>query len=90
MKPFLSGVLDQTGKRVKGEIPGNLLELGRARLPVERLAEPEGRVQKIDEGGALGAKRAAVHRVIRVALHMNGPGLHISGAVGLGIDEDPA
>src|SRR5690606_23570685 len=53
------------------EVPGDFFELGAARLAVHRRLHPQRRADVVDGCRALGAKRAAVGRVVAVTLDMD-------------------
>src|SRR6184192_117427 len=83
-------VLHEARDPVEGLVPRDAHELVRSGRAVFRVLEPVGAVHEIEQARALGAKRAAIHRMIRIALDMNDLGRSILGLVAEAVHQETA
>src|SRR5207245_10825682 len=65
-------------------------ELVRSGRAVFRVLEPVGAMHEIEQARALGAKGAAIHRMIRIALDVNDLGRSILGLVAEAVHKETA
>src|SRR5207249_7802749 len=83
-------VLREARDAVEGLVPRDAHELVRSWRAVLRVPEPVGAVHEIEQARALGAERAAIHRMIRIALDMNDLGRSVLGFVAEAVHKDTA
>jgi hypothetical protein len=75
---------------VECEIPGDSLELVGARRPVARRGQARRRVHDVEEGRALRTQRAAIDRVIGIALDVDNAGSGILGTITHAVNQNAA
>ena len=76
-------VLHGAGDLVERGLPGDRFELARAGLADHRLRQARFRMDHVEQRRAFRAKRAAIGRVIRIALDVDDVGLLALGEIAL-------